>query len=209
MTARRTAFRCIGGAGVIAARPTRPFERISRDPRARAAGLPACRRATKPIGNVSGRRQAASRSTCVGCRPVNSPRGALANRTSSQIGTHDHGAEQEIAPQPAHGIEAHIPDVLDQPRTDSMIFQGSSPIAARMTPTRIDSRSAGRPPPAADRRRNVEHNPWRCPGIPTDSCSNSWLIEISRLRQLGTCDAPAQAASLPNAHAQRGNCRAA
>ena len=28
---------------------------------------------------------------------------------------HDHGAEQEIAPQPAHGVEAHVPEPADQP----------------------------------------------------------------------------------------------
>jgi hypothetical protein len=27
----------------------------------------------------------------------------------------DHGPEQEILPEPAHGIEAHIPQVPDQP----------------------------------------------------------------------------------------------
>ena len=52
----------------------------------------------------------------------------------------DHGAEQEISPQPADGIEAHVPDRWTSRRTDLRIFQGSRPIAARTTPTRIDSR---------------------------------------------------------------------
>ena len=70
---------------------------------------------------------------------------------------HDHGAEQEVAPQPVDRVEAEIPEPLEQQADAAQDFQGSKPIAASTTPTRIDSRisrnatASGEPPRKRDR----------------------------------------------------------
>ena len=102
------------------------FRGLGAGRRDQAALLAALERGRAGAAGRSGRRRC--RRDHRGAWPARSIRGRLAETTSARSAParrvhqphdqpdrdHDHRAEQEIAPQPAHRVEAHVPDRADQ-----------------------------------------------------------------------------------------------